>query len=102
MPKGWEAETVFDLFGEPTARDVLARASEKPTDADTLADALGVSRPTVYRHVEELVEYGMLAEREHIDDEGNRYRTYAATLESVTFTLADGRIDVDVERAPDA
>ncbi|MFB6117273.1 hypothetical protein [Halosegnis sp.] len=99
MTEGWDAETVFDLFGEPTTRRVLALASDGPVDADGIVESLNVSRPTVYRDLDELVEYDLLAEREHVDEVGNRYQTYVATLQSVTFSVDDGQIHVDLELA---
>lgn len=98
---GWDPETVFDVFGSESARRILALASEDPVTADDLADHLAVSQPTVYRRVEELVEYDLLAERDHVDDEGNQYNTYVTNLDSVTFRVADGRFVVDLQLARD-
>lgn len=97
MPDGWDPETVFDVFGSESARRILALASEGPVTADDLASHLSVSQPTVYRRVEELVEYDLLTERDHIDDEGNYYNTYVTNLDAVTFRVENGKFVVDLQ-----
>lgn len=92
----WDPETVFDLFGKPSARRILALASVDPVTATDVAAHLDVAKPTVYRHLEELVEYDLLTERQHLDDDGNRYQTYTTNLESVTFGVDDGAFTVDI------
>lgn len=101
MPDGWDPETVFDVFGSESARRILALASEEPVTAEDLAAQLSISQPTVYRRVDELVEFDLLAERDHVDDEGNQYNSYVTTLDSVTFRVEDGTFVVDLQLARD-
>ncbi|WP_255197336.1 winged helix-turn-helix domain-containing protein [Halorarius litoreus] len=97
MTDAWDPETVFDLFGSESARHILALASETPMTADDLASHLSISQPTVYRRVGELLEYDLLTERDHIDDEGNHYNTYVSNLDAVTFRVEDGSFVVDLQ-----
>lgn len=97
MPDGWDPETVFDVFGSESARRILALASEGPVTADDLASHLSVSQPTVYRRVDELVEYDLLTERDHVDDDGNQFNTYVTNLDAVTFSVEDGSFVVDLQ-----
>lgn len=97
MSSGWDPETVFDVFGSESARKIIALASDEPTTADELATHLTVSQPTVYRRVDELLEYDLLTERDHIDDEGNHYNTYVTNLDAVTFRVEDGSFVVDLQ-----
>lgn len=97
MTDAWDPETVFDVFGSESARRIMALASDEPMTAEDLASALSVSQPTVYRRVDELLEYDLLTERDHIDDEGNHYNTYVTTLDAVTFRVEDGSFVVDLQ-----
>lgn len=97
MSTEWEPETVFDVLGNEHVRQILALASVKPVSADELADHTDASQPTVYRRVNVLQEYDMLAEQRQLDDEGNHYKTYRTTLQEVCFAVEDGGFTVEVE-----
>jgi DNA-binding transcriptional ArsR family regulator len=97
VTSGWDPETVFDVFGSESARRILALASDEPMTADDLATHLSVSQPTIYRRVDELLEYDLLTERDHVDDDGNQFNTYVTNLDAVTFRVADGRFVVDLQ-----
>lgn len=96
MSKEWEPDTVFDVLGSETAREILALASTRPMPAHELADACDVSLPTVYRRVNVLVEYDMLTEETRIDDDGNHFSAYDTNLERVCFEVEDGSFEVDI------
>lgn len=110
MADEWDPETVFDVFGNESARRILALASAEPVTADEVVEHLDVAKPTVYRHLDELAEHDLLTERQHVSDDGNRYGTYETNLESVTFGVEEGAFTVelslrrdvvaDVERDP--
>ena len=97
MPTEWDPETVFDVLGNEHVRQILVLASVKPVSAEELADHTDASQPTVYRRVNVLQEYDMLAEQRQLDDEGNHYKTYRTTLEAVCFAVEDGGFTVEVE-----
>lgn len=94
--KTWNPATVFDLFGDTLARQVLVLASEDPISATELADQLDVSPPTVYRRTDELLDHDFLAEYRRVDESGNHYRVFETTLERVDFEIADGGYNVDI------
>lgn len=66
--------------------------------AQQLADECGMSKPTVYRRVERLQEHDLLGERTEIQDDGNHYSVYVATLSEVSIELDDGSFEADVQR----
>lgn len=101
MPSEWDPETVFDVLGNEHARQILALASVKPVSADELAAHTDASQPTVYRRVNVLKEYDMLAEQRTLDEEGNHYKTYRTSLEEACFAVEDGGFTVEVEHRRD-
>ncbi len=94
--KEWTPSDVFDVFGDALARRILVLASDRPRSADDLAERLSVSRPTVYRRVNALVDYDLLRVRPRIDGRGNHYQSYETTLRRVTFEIDDGGYNIDI------
>lgn len=94
--KEWDPSDVFDVLGDSLARRILVLASEEPLSADDFADQLAVSRPTIYRRINALIDYDLLRERERIDVEGSNYQEFETTLERVTFEIDRGGYNLDV------
>lgn len=95
--KEWEPLDVLDVFADSHARSILVLASAGPLSADDLADQFDVSRPTIYRRLNALVDYGLLAPSQQIDADGNHYRVYETALRRVTFDINDGGYDIDLQ-----
>lgn len=89
-------EEVLDLFGDAHVRRILLLTSDAPMSATALADELDVSRPTVYRRVNILVEYGLLREHVEVNLDGHHYRTFETVVNEITFSIRDGRFGVTV------
>jgi len=96
VSKEWDPDTLFDVFGSESARNILALASVEPMSAHELADHLDISEPTVYRRLNVLQNYDLVAEDTRIDDDGNHYKTYETNLERVAFEIDEGEFVVDV------
>lgn len=90
-------EQLLDLFGEDLTRQILLLTSDAPMSADDLADELDVSRPTVYRHVNDLVQYEILHEDLETDPNGHHYRTFELALNEISFMIDDGQLTITVE-----
>lgn len=52
-----------------------------------LADALDAAPSTVYDRIDRLHEAGFLESHQEIDETGNHYATYSATLERIEVRL---------------
>lgn len=97
MSKEWESQNVFDVLGCEIAREILALGSLKPLSAAELAERCDVSEPTVYRRIDALQEYDMLASETEIDDDGHHYKRFETNLEEARVRVEDGSFDVDIE-----
>lgn len=94
--KVWDPTDIFEVFGDPLARRILVFASDRRVSADDLAEQLDVSRPTIYRRLNALIDYDLLRERQEIDAQGNHYQSYESTLRRVTFEIEDGGYNIDL------
>lgn len=96
MTTEWEAETLFELLGDELARTILALTSVEALSADALSDRCNASQPTVYRRLDELQEYDLLAERTEYDADGNHYKRYECQLQEVCVGVENGSFTTDL------
>jgi predicted transcriptional regulator len=84
-------EEIVDLLTDEYARQILRAVTDDPKPACDLVDMLGVSRPTVYRRLDDLEAAGLVEPRMSFDPDGHHRQEFHATFEEVTVTLtADG------------
>lgn len=95
--KEWEAESVFDLVGDPLARRLLVVTSGDPQPADALAERFDVSLATIYRRTGQLVEYDLMTDHLRMDDGKNQYRVFEGTLERMAFEIDESGYRVEVQ-----
>lgn len=91
------ADDLLDLLGSDLNRRILALTGDEERSADAIADRCDASLPTVYRHIDDLLSVGVLEDRTEYDAEGNHFKTYIATLDSLTVALDDGDLHLSVE-----
>lgn len=95
--KTWSPSTLFDIFGDAVARDIIRLAAEDSVSAETLAADLDVSRSTVYRRTNQLIEYGLLSERQHVDEDGSQYKLFTTRLKRITFEIDNDSYEVSMQ-----
>ncbi|SEO45497.1 Helix-turn-helix domain-containing protein [Halogranum amylolyticum] len=91
-------DEILDILSDEYARDILAATSIKPMSAQQLADECEMSKPTVYRRVEQLRAYGLLDEQTKVQTSNNHYSVYTATLSEVSIELDTGSFEAAVTR----
>ncbi len=77
---------VFAVLADPTRRDVIALLGEGPRRAGELSRALGVSPPTLSRHLRVLLEAGVVAD-ERVETDA-RLRLFRLRPESLAGVQA--------------
>jgi predicted transcriptional regulator len=96
VSEGPDDVAVLELVEDEYARAILLETSRRPMSASELADAVGASPPTIYRRVDDLVDCGLLDEATRFVEDGQNHSVYAARVEAVTVSFADGELTVTV------
>jgi DNA-binding transcriptional ArsR family regulator len=91
-----DSHSIFDVFGDDYTREILALVHSEPMTAKAIADRCNSSLPTVYRRLTVLQDLDLVTPSIRFDEEKNRRNVYESNLQSVTFELEDGHIEVDV------
>jgi AcrR family transcriptional regulator len=79
------------LLEDDCARTILVATKREAMSVSELADACGVSEPTVYRRLDDIREFGLVEEAVELDADGHHRNVYRATVSEVTFDVdADG------------
>jgi ArsR family transcriptional regulator len=77
---------IFDVLAEPTRRDILRRLLDREASVGDLVDALGLTQPTVSKHLAQLRDAELVTVRE--DGRNRIYALRPAPLETVDAWLA--------------
>ena len=77
---------IFDVLAEPTRRDILRRLLDGEASVGDLVDALGVTQPTVSKHLAHLRDAELVTVRE--DGRSRIYALRPAPLETVDAWLS--------------
>lgn len=101
MPEDADPETLFALLDDEYARALLVRLTEHAMTAQQLQETTDASLATVYRRLDDLADSGLVAERTRIDDSGNHYAVYDATLGELRVRLTGEGFEVAVDRRED-
>lgn len=98
MNEGPDPAAIAGLVEDDCARTILVVTQEEPMSVTELARRCEVSEPTVYRRLEDLLEYELVEESVSIDAGGHHRNVYRATLDRVAFEIDAEGVAVDVSR----
>lgn len=77
---------IFDVLADGTRRDILRRLLDGEASVSDLVDVLGVTQPTVSKHLARLLDAGLVTVRE--DGRNRIYALRRAPLETVDAWLS--------------
>lgn len=97
VEKEWTPASLLDVFGDRIARATLVVANQQPRSVEDIANTLGVSKQTIYRRVDELVDSDLLKEHQRFGPDGNQRVEYETIMDEVTLTVDDDGYTVDVQ-----
>lgn len=92
---------LFEALEDEISASILAYATEEARTVPELTDVVDASESTIYRRLDRLVDHGLVEEGTEIDLTGNHRRSYRTAIRRVEIELADGGIDLRVERRED-
>lgn len=93
---------ILAILDDAYSRTILEATRQGPKSGKELSEECEMSRATVSRRVNELVEHGLLVERTHVDPGGHHYSEYEAVLDRVVVRLDADGFAVRVDRREDA
>lgn len=96
-----EPAAVFAVLDDEYAREILVATKRERLSAKELSERHDMSRPTVSRRVNRLVEQGFLREHTRVDRGGHHAREYEAILDRVEVVLREEGFTVDVDAQSD-
>ena len=92
-------EELAALLEDETARRILTEIYREPLSASALSERCDVSKPTVYRRLEDMRRCDLLVERTRLDtDRGHHHTVYATTLERIVVEIDDGGLEFRIDR----
>lgn len=95
-------EAMFAVLDDEYARDILEAARRQPMSGKELSEECDMSRATVSRRVNQLVDDGFLVERTRVDLGGHHEHEYEAILDTVIVRLLEEGFEITVELREDA
>ena len=98
MAEDQAIEEILDTIGDPRARKVLAEISRKPRSAKDLADALNMSRATVYRRLDVLESHDLISDTTLVSADGNHYKVFECNFNSTLISLEGDEYEVRIFR----
>lgn len=102
VSEGIDEEALLALLDDEYARAILVATSAEPMSANELSEEIDASVSTVYRRVDRLKDHDLIDEQLRPQPDGNHYKVYAGTLDSVEVAFDDGAVSLTVERQPEA
>lgn len=98
LPGPLDEETILSAFSDPTARKILTTCVREPLSVKEISGATGIPLGSAYRHVNSLVESGLLLRaRSAISEEGKRYELYRSRIRQVTVQVTEDGVEVSWE-----
>jgi len=94
QPDTVSSGTILALLGDGYARQLLTLLAEQPRTGRELAAATDMSRPTIYRRLEQLDENGLVRTEMQFDPDGHHRKRFHATVSGFDFAVGSQGIDV--------
>lgn len=101
MTEDSEVREIAALLEDEYSHAILIYTSKQEMSAPELSDACDASVSTIYRRIERLQEYDLLAEQLNLDRDGHHYNTYTARLERIEIELINGTFEIEVMYRPE-
>lgn len=88
---------LLGLLGDKYVQAILAATSVEPMSAKELSEELNADVSTIYRRVDDMLEYDLVVERTQIVEDGSHHSVYHANVNHVDIDIDDGEFTVNIE-----
>lgn len=90
-------DELLDLFGDEHTRRTFEAISDQPKCGRSIAEELDVSRATVYRRLDALVEADLVTAETTLAADGNHRNRYETAVTGLSVTVSDGGLEAAIE-----
>lgn len=88
---------LFDLCSDRRTIKILHETDRKPCSVQDLAEVCDASGPTLYRHINTLLDHDLVEKETKIDSEGNHYTVYTNNIQRATIEIHPATEEVTVD-----
>jgi DNA-binding transcriptional ArsR family regulator len=96
-PTDLSTDELLDLFGDEYTRRTFKAISDQPRCGRSIAEELDVSRATVYRRLNALVDAELVSAETALAEDGNHRNRYEAVVDGLSIALTDGELRATVD-----
>jgi DNA-binding transcriptional ArsR family regulator len=89
-------EDVLDVLSDQYACRILVALDAGPMPAVELAEGCDMSRPTVYRRLDQLESVGFVSDTQRLEPDGTQRKYFRSVLDEVHFEIGTHGIDGQV------
>jgi DNA-binding HxlR family transcriptional regulator len=80
---------VVSLLGDEYTRTVIETLGEKALSAQEIDEQTDMSRPTIYRRINDLKDSGMVETKTRLDGDGHHKEVFMLTIDEVTVSITE-------------
>lgn len=97
-----DGSALLKLLGDTYVQAILAATSQESMSAKELSTELDADVSTIYRRVDEMLEYDLLVERTQIVEDGSHHSVYKANVDHVDIDIenCESVVGVEVHESP--
>ncbi|ADJ15445.1 hypothetical protein C497_12357 [Halalkalicoccus jeotgali B3] len=88
---------LLDALGDASARAILRAGAREPVTIEDLLEVCEVSRTTIYRRVNELVELDLLEESITFTEDQKRQRRFRTACNRITLHLGENGLEARLQ-----
>jgi predicted transcriptional regulator len=92
-----DGNELFDLFSDRRTIRILHETDQNPRSVKELSTICEASEPTLYRHVNAMLEHDLLQQETEIDTGGNHYTVYENNIRSASVEITPSSDEIRVD-----
>lgn len=96
------ADDLVELLGDEHTRRVLETIADEPMGGRAVAEAVSLSRPTVYRRLNDLADAGLVETTMAMCPDGHHHKQYTTVFETASIELTTDGLTATVNRTDSA
>ena len=94
-----QLEGAVEVLSDEYSCRILAALDDGPKPARVIANRCGMSRPTVYRRLNQLEAVGFVQSRKQREPDGNHRKYFELVLNEIRFEVSESGIDGQISLA---